>query len=614
MNMNLHRLKIDLEVQGPFLSHTEGSFCFGLDMASRHYHGHPVLNGSHLRGHLRHALEYFSKKLDTINKDIPANQLPQIDNWFGRPSQEDYEARHGRLTFDPFWLAKKESSRIKRYRIGINDTTGTVATGNLQAMQAIGESGEKLTFSGGILFWGGDDEFETLKKWLDKALQYISSLGALKSVGYGKLLGHTINTPEIKNQDNRSDLSFFDGKPTTLELDFRLDRPFCVAQPHQPDSNRFVSEDIIPGSVFKGALARQWSLAQNKELTGSAIYRRLTVRHTQAETLRTGRSLPQPLSLVEANGQLLDATQHDGCFLLRDANGNSHAPAFPLDWKERTRAMADERLQKIKYPLQLKPPRLLTVRTAIENESAAADPGRLFSLECIDTGWEGDSTLWRTRWSIDEHEKEDADLLNRLLEELQKHGLTNIGKTKAHARLLNIRKIEDTPKLEKPNDGLFIVLLVSPARMLSASHQLPASGGDLHSVYQAYFSRVSEDSIKLRQFFARQKLYGGTFYWKKYCNSKPDYRPEWMTEAGSVFVLEAASGKEQEALSFLQCCLDFGLPDAKDSREDNTFDNPLCASNGFGEITINHPIHRAMAYPDTDEGQLIPCVSGARQP
>ena len=611
--MNLHRLEIDLEVQGPFLSHTEGSFCFGLDMASRNYHGHPVINGSHLRGHLRHALEYFSKKLDNINTDIPANQLSprQINNWFGCPSQEDYEARHGRLTFDPFWLADMESSRIKRYRIGINDATGTVVSGNLQVMQAIGESGEKLKFSGGILFWGDIEEFEALKKWLDKALQYISSLGALKSAGFGKLLGHTIKTAEIKNQDNCSAQPFFDGSPTTLELDFRLDRPFCVAQPHQPDSNRFVSEDIIPGSVFKGALARQWSLAQNEELTSSAIFRRLTVRHAQAETLPTGRSLPLPLSLVEANGQLIDATQHDGCFLLRDASGISHAPAFSLDWKDRTWTMANKRLQEKSYPLQLKPPRLLTVRTAIENESAAADPGRLFSLECIDTGWEDDSTLWRTRWSIDEHEKEDAGLLNRLLEELQKHGLTNIGKTKAHAQLLNIRKIEDTPKLKEPKNGLFIVLLVSPARMLSASHQLPASGGDLHSVYQAYFSRVSEDSIKLRQFFARQNLYGGTFYWKKYCNSKSDYRPEWMTEAGSVFVLEAASGKVKQALDFLQFCLEFGLPDAKDSSEDNTFDNPLCATNGFGEITINHPIHRDMAYPDTDEGQLIPCVSGA---
>lgn len=119
---------------------------------------------------------------------------------------------------------------------------------------------------------------------------------------------------------------------------------------------------------------------------------------------------------------------------------------------------------------------------------------------------------------------------------------------------------------------------------------VPASGGEeaLREVYAAYWRGVCGGALELVRYFAAQRRVGGRFYWHHY-QKRGEYRPCWLTVAGSVFVLRLAGPLED---GLLEDWRRRGLPRPGGGESAGLWEeNPFIRENGYGEIRINDPLH-----------------------
>lgn len=587
--------ELNLTLQAPLLTRASGSMSFGLDMAMLKEGETPVLLGSLVRGNLREALGYFQEVL--ADDDLQA----ALVRWFGDEGDND---ERGALTFDYYWRPlgfKVEDQRRLRHRIGIDAVTGTVESGNLQVIEERFALGELPVFQGRITARLRDDrDRNELEKWLKKALAYVPALGALKSVGFGKLLGAELRHVEA----TKTTLRTADAKAKRLGLMLHLDRPFCVARPHRPDDNRFVGEDVIPGNVIKGAFARTCGLS-SAELDTHLDFDRLLFTHAQpARKDAPTRGMPLPLSIaLFGGGRVRDlAGQTEACLLKRD--GKLWAPLFAIDWKDADKAQAYAKADC----LPATPRRMLAVRTAIHAASGTSDEGKLFSQECvIDQNDDEEELVWCFDVDLSAIESESrrekvlVELMTRLGE-----GIEGIGKTKARATVSLAKQpfLVDAPlSLDKQ----VIVTLRSPARLLKAERK-PAdwhAPDALTAEYRDYWHKASGGAsgaaLELSHHFSQLSLYGGGFYFRHYRQQRNDkrYLPEWLTAAGSVFVLTVKDAKT--AAEHLAEWRRRGLPPAQDRAGEGWQTDPFIGMNGFGEIAIDHPLHQRLGALEEGE-------------
>lgn len=606
--------EVTLTLQAPILTHTVDTLGFGIDMATRKYHNKPVLNGSLIRGNILHNLLYFAESLP---KDNGESLTKDVYHWFGQEANSGVEAIRAKLNFDYFWKLDESSVSYStnvdsvRYRIGIDDNSGTVESGNLQIIESCFATGEKPRFKGMITAWVNDEnEFKRLERWLNKAFQYITAIGALKGAGFGKL----INTEIIQHDSEKAESIETPLQSNRIGIELRLDRPLCTAQPHVPDSNRFISEDFISGTIMKGAFARQFSFLESENtLIDELDFENIYFTHAlPCDSNQSGRPLPLPLSLTTVDDQVIDmAIQSKHCLLLKKNEDKNEyiAPAFSPDWKDKDFKLVKKQLKKINFNPLFPTQRLLTVRTAIDTKTNTAAENKLFSLECVDNHIRNnqcDATkmLWRAEICLGKinEEKKEA-ITKKLTGMLVQSGLSDIGKTKAAANVSIYKEPFNESNLE-PVDGLYyLIMLRTETRMLPCSHNITPTNGhqQLHQQYDDYFRYISGDNLTLSHFYAQQRLFGGDYYWQYYRKKTTEYRPEWLSVPGSVFVLKAMSENQGKIHELLSCWLETGLPVARDRQNDNWQTDPLIPQNGYGEIVINHEIHTVLAIPENGE-------------
>jgi len=83
--MKWQKLNINMAVTGPLLTRSSDVIPVGIDGQNLVYNGKPVVLGSHIRGHLRHAWE----ELNKLGADYP------IARWLGTESARP--TRHSQL-------------------------------------------------------------------------------------------------------------------------------------------------------------------------------------------------------------------------------------------------------------------------------------------------------------------------------------------------------------------------------------------------------------------------------------------------------------------------------------------------------------------------------------
>jgi hypothetical protein len=580
---------VSITLQAPVLSQASGSRDLGVDTAAIRDGEFPALPGTLVKGNLREAWT----KLAEWSASGPFSKS-EIEKWMGveSPKGSDYEPFRSRLRFAPFWRADAAAEDRTLHRIAKDPQSGAVLRGALQVIAAPHAPGREAVYSGTIGASVVDAaEAERLGRWLRKGLEFVPALGVFKGVGYGRILRVAVAAERLPEQRRTETTGEFCAEGFGLRL--KPDRPFCFAKPHTPDSNRYESENFIPGAAIKGALAHRLKETGRFSDTGefAALYRHFNLlRITHA--LPAGREsvvrpLAMPLSLVASHdGELHDVALKSGPGLIDD-----QAPAFQPDWKPKHEEKAAERLGIASLK------RVLTVRTGMDTNTGAPLTGQLFARECVDP----EGHVWLTDVDLSRISKDERPAVGRQLREALAEGLFHLGKTKTQATVefSTQRYNSFAPSQPALRDDVAVIVLQTSARLFSEPPVLSGSNGEeaLNLAYRDAWSRLSGGTFRLVRYFAQQSLAGGTYLRARFgSKSKRPYNPELLTAAGSVFVLELDEcHAPEEAEALLKHWLEHGLPqpDAQSGRaeEEDWAINPWLAANGYGEITVNLPLH-----------------------
>jgi len=546
---------LTLTIKAPVLSQAVGAKRWRLDTAAFKTNDEiPALSGTLVRGNLKQYWKYFNENF---------NQHIEIEKWFGEESVKDSDdkPKRGLLQFDDLWIANKAGNVDKqRYRIQHNPKTGIVEEGALQVIESPFDSGEEIEFEGNIvvnqIF---QQEADDLKKWLKKGFEFIPAVGAFKGIGFGKIVKVecTCNEISLKSINYNSIKDHFG-------IRMILDRPFCFAKHRSGDNdgetnNTFYSEEFISGGAIKGAIAEK---LPNFPLDKIHITHALPVEENGNQ-----RPIAIPLSWVispKEKEQFYDISLKQKAGLINEA-----APTFQADWKYETWEKAKQLCGWVDLSHSLR------MHTAIDSESGTSKEGQLFAMNCVEV----EQREWLANISFDEFITSDEK--KQFLDALG-NGLNYLGKTKVRATI----EFSDPFKFKSEQKELkspYIVVLQSAARLLP--HKYLEKTKTLKEVYEQVWQDLSNNSLNLINFFAKQQLSGGQYIYRRFQQNEP-YNPEILTLAGSVFILEAIN--EEKAKIFLEEWQRWGLPIHPDILyHDDWEKTPYTRNNGYGEILVN---------------------------
>lgn len=588
------RIALALTIRGPLLCKSNDHLGFGIDSHSLlrpddQGRRCAAIAGSHIKGQLRHALQ----QLLGHGAAPPGFDAEALRRWFGPATPQDsepddWEPQRAGLRFAPYWRAPS-TSRAEQpqvlHRIRVSEEAGAVERGMLMVIETPLASGEEAVFQGDISLDATQEQAEQVCGWLSKAAEFISAVGALKSIGFGQVCAATASLRPVVNTAAVVELA----AQEALWLSFGLDRPFCFAKPGHGSGNHFESVDFVPGAAIKGAL-----LAAAARLAGTAGQAGRDAATLLANSERIGftharllgddgaRCAVLPQSLVIASGAFFDLARFPEPALI-----DGVAPAFQIDWKD-----ADARKAAKRFVPAPSLDARLVVRTAIDPDRGAARESALFAVDTLDPGpYRFGAWL---HWQ-DESGEPPPSSVHAALQRLLPQALNNLGKTKACATALRFES-RPRPGFDADENGRWIVSLQSAAALLPDCPGLPfANGGvELHRLYVDAWQRLSGGTLQMEHCFVRQDIAGGRYLWGRFWKKRGGaYRPQLLTRAGSVFVLSSPETQRRQATALLARWAQSGLPTESLLPEDaRGWDrNPYQPQNGYGEIRVNDALH-----------------------
>ncbi len=591
-------LETKLTLCGPVLSQATAAGAYGIDAPmARMPDGTErcYLPGTLVKGRL---LEAWKELRDAAPRafELPDARLHEL---LGRGTDGDprREAARGVLHFRDFVATAGTTSG--RHRVSIDPDRGAAVHGALQQVETPFAAGEPVTFSGQIHFVARDrQEAEDVREKVLVGLQWLTAFGALKSEGFGRLLGVDVVLREAPRRSYAPPLA----RQERLYLRLSFDAPFCVGH-HQPARNVFESSSVIPGGALKGAVAEalKHGLRAASSATGGQKLEMLAncldrIRFSHAFPVAAGVTrhpavLPLSVTMIEKKSrgdesepQFYDVALESGPVLI-----DKEAPAFDIDWKPRhwQKAAAVSGWRE--------PRRELRVRTQIRADRRAAAEGQLFAYEMV----RPEGFVWHATIDLGlvnaASREAAADALLTLLE----CGLRPIGKTKAAAHVELVESPLPPGELFSSNtarrDNLWVVMLRTPALLFdTAALSEDAGREELEAVYRATWRALSNGALELVRYFARQTLAGGEYLQARFRNGQP-YRPYVLTEPGSVFVLQPSSthqGAKDTAAKCINEWARYGLSLPPALATGATWQTcPYLRENGYGEIAANMPVH-----------------------
>lgn len=602
--------EITITLLGPFLTKSSSPGGYGVDaVIARNHEGKPCIAGTHVTGKLREAWV----DLYGIN-----GFQPNIGDMFGHKSEAEaredegksftkdaYSPKRKRLILTDFLLEDGDAAIDKYlYRISIDERTGAAMEGAYQVIESPFAPGGNYGFKGYARFFAENENHQNnVKKYIEKGLGFITQLGGNRTIGFGRLSAVEVRRTNGKNRSGGSSPRVASG---SFGIVIEPKEPFCLGSNNRT-GNIFESEDVISGGALKGAVAALW-----RELAGGNGGQKISgdfdpnrkelgdnfssVRFTHAFPAKGcgGRPVSPPMSLVDVDGKFFDVARCGGPGLI-----SGKVPAFFMDWKGDTRARRDERFS---WP---RPRRELRVRTAMDYDLRRSKKEQLFSYETVIP----DGYVWTAHVDLSRVADAARDQVELQLLSILDQGVIFIGKSKALAEVRIAESASskgssgpDFPPvnitLGNDNDLGWIVTLQSPAIMLDPEVLSETTGMvELETAYQNAFDDISDHSLCLVRYFARQRMAGGRYLAGRFIGGAK-YRPFILTEAGSVFVLRPAKGKEKDARKKIEEWYKSGLP-IPQSGKPYTWENcPFVPENGFGEIAVNLPCHHDLEPQD----------------
>lgn len=604
-------IAIEWELRGPFITQSSAPGAHGLDAClARDGDGRPYLPGTQVTGKLRQAWEELADALEGQGKSAAA--VPgkdEIDALLGAAASDaERRPRPKRLLFTDFLLAGDPPGEGVRYRIRMDPERGAAEDRCQMLVENPFAAGESLRFVGKISFLAQDAvEAGKIREKVHCGLQWIDQMGAFRTQGFGQVRGVALAEPAIAEM-RESKPSPVAETDEGFDLVIRPESPFCLDASGSA-TNLFASGEIIPGGVLLGCLARMFGLPEARETEDElAALRRnfehLRLRHAFPSRACLTRPVALPLSLVQTSSRAYDVALERFPRLI-----DGDAPAFWVDWKDDSALRA-----RFGWPgLE----RELRVRTAISSEKRRAEDERLFSYEMIRPG----GHCWLSRVSLaDVPEAERKEVASQLAS-LLGLGFMGLGKTKTIAAVtpLPAGQIQDaleTTAIDRvlDEDGRIVLMLQTPALLLDPRGlDETAREPQLRRAYAETWGALSPH-LRLKEFFARQRLAGGEYQAHRFGRQGADYYPWLLTEAGSVFVFSVIdqAGMRRD----LERWLRGGLPLAEKIRDFYGLQGmrdaegwkrcPYTPHNGYGEIAVNLEIHRTMRPPPNPRDAIAP--------
>lgn len=554
--MNRVRLGLNLTLRSPFLFPGLDVGRFGLDaMALRDSQGRPVIPQDQIRGVLRHGMLDAAAAGAAFTED-------DVATLFGSPSgdaavdeEASFEPARGRLLFDDL-SSNDPISSGQSVRVRIDPETGAADPGSLVFVELAAAPGADVRFRGGATLFADDALAQKALVALRIASTWVSAMGAMKSAGFGEV--RSLSIEEASRTPLASEVP--DNVEDRCAWLVLIDRPFLVDARRAAD-NVYLGSETIPGSVLKGALARKMALMGHDPAQDDALSA-LSFSHAVAENAGP----PMPLSVVAADGAagtvVGDAL---GVPRGRGAVIGDEPAVFRPDWKQRHHEAAQRALEcPVTSPLS----REVRTHVAIDGDKRVARDQQLFVTSAVDPG--------DRRWRVDVDFSRVPQAERPRFAAALASGLDGIGRTGA-----SLRFKRTDPALVPPvrsvawRQDAFALVLESDAVLVS-----PDDDTDAFDAYSAYWKRVCPGAT-LENFFASQRLAGG--YLGRRFRNGGHYRPFWLTEAGSVFLL---SGSISDRLSEL---VRNRLPAPVIGGGTTSWRNcPFQPENGYGAIRVDY--------------------------
>jgi hypothetical protein len=631
--MNRCRFHVRLTVQGPVLSRGVATGPVGIDALPLRDPAteRPALPGNLVRGLLRHAWLEFAEQDPAWHQHIARwlGPEPRAARDPHKPVADYQPDRRARLAFDALWPADRSGRPDRfRHRIRVEPDTGAVSGGGLMIVESPFGPGETISFSGHIEVrppaaeaaaarpdapdCTGAAELATLRRQLEQGLAWIGAVGGLKGVGFGRLLRAEVDpatAPAPRPLRVPATARAATAQPADLVIGLRLrpQAPFCFPEPGPKGTlgNRYRSADSIPGAALKGALARIWPVAGAWGRLREAYFDGLRI--TAAVPVQRGGVEARPLAVPYSLAMVERENGIDPLDLALDPERMHRYPRVPLlqpDWKDKHRQLAHRHCGHGEPPEHR-----LVVQNAIDRDTGTVDydqdlaAGLLYSLETI----AHDKHLWLANLCVPGVDPADRADLVSALETLLGQGLAPLGKTGIAA---DIDRIDQPWRRHGTGTGLLrhgraVLTLQSAALLLAPAFVAGGRHGraDLFAAYADYFAAAAnaaaagacDGALRLERFFARQQLAGGRYWWNRFRHREVPYQPLLLTCAGSVFVLEAAPGRDADAERILAGWRDHGLPPHPDAPggtgPEHWRSNPWLRENGFGDVAVNAELH-----------------------
>lgn len=599
--MELTCWNVRLKMRGPLLTTSSAPIGFGIDAPfARNEAGEYYMPGTLVKGRTKESWQELNEEADSSL---------DWERFFGKEPKEgeDWGSERGLLLFTDFIFREAASSKVDDdrivYRIARDRQTRAVRSGQNLMIQSPFAAGADYWFEGRIWAVVGEAESDQLDLYLRQGLCWMPALGAETSVGFGVVAD--VEVKRVKEWRKGSGWEVTNSEDEWVIV-LEPEGPLCLAGRRIAD-NMFESEPEISGGVIKGALAdfilRCYG-SRDRDVSslipsGKLRWKELCeefhrIRMLHAKPVRKGvrrrpDSIPASAVQIDEKGTLKDVALQEGLIPV-----DKIAPAFQIDWKSSKEA--EERFGIC--PVR----RELRVRTQIETEERRAKEGNLFAYRMLVPRAKGgpgqfEEFEWLGGVSFaDVASDKKQRVKTQLAEILCQYGIPGIGKLKTRCVVSRAQDVPAMKSVEKTKSHEWVVTLQTPA-LLCDVEQVGSGLSDAGPAYRMYWSEVSSGSLRLERWFARQKLAGGGFLWRKF-QKGPSYRPLVLTQAGSTFVLHLA-GDQKKAEECLDRWLKSGLPVAgkvceKFGLAGNAQDWQRCPyvpENGFGEIAADLEWH-----------------------
>lgn len=570
---SLKRYDVSLPLTAPFHFPAEEFGAFGYDSIGHEKDGRPLIPREQVRGLFRHGLLALC---EVGHPDAPDLLLafghegpniapsPRSDDRAADANAEFTKGTKGLISVtDAIGTAGFPERVAPSPRVKLGYESGAAEPGHLLLMEQKLPPQAEMCFVSQIYIY--QDSARDYSDLIQLAFEFHNSIGALKSVGFGRMESPLVKQSELAPSFDA--LGSIDPNQTEqMTWTFTLDRPYLV-DAERPSANVYEGRRDIPGAAIKGLFAQHLSNLGRMDDEMSDGLSRLIIGFASP----SGLLIPFPLSIFsdKETGKLFDLAAAD--VEINDSVELQRA----VDWKpsEQRTANVNALFECMGRSKSSELPQGYESRVHVEIDKSAGTvvPHKLYTSIALEAPEKGFSVPLDFANVVPETRSRILDALRAKM--------SGLGRTDAVLETTGLQAGMSAND-DAVSAGRIVLLLKTPALMVD-----PEPTDWPQDAYAEFWCSKLPNS-RLLSHFSRERLAGG--YQAMRFGVQGEYRPFVLTEPGSVFVLDLHEGD----LGALKALLRFGVCIDNWAGAVPTWQNcPFVPENGYGRLSIYTPFN-----------------------